>query len=481
VREPIPHHWPVVAASGSDGGPDLVALLGTWAREGHGSLSRRLAHRVRHLIEGGVLPGGWQLPPERHLATRLGTSRTTVTLALDELRAEGLLYSRQGSGTYVAGPGTTAPYGTRIAEHLLSGPGIDLAKGDAPDLSHLPAVSLEMWQLNASCGGAAVNTAGLPAMRQAIADLYGAGGTTGRPRPTEPRQVHVTAGSHQATHLLVAALAAPGQAVALAELSYAGLFDILDSLGVRPLAVRLDRGGMDPAHLEHVLVHEKPALLYHQAGPQIPTGQVESVARTRAIAATLDRHPVPVIEDTTLAAMSFAGVAPMLADHCKVATVHSTGSLSKTCWAGIRIGWMRGPAPFVEQTVYRHLSDDLGPSVPSQLLALQLLPHLDEIAVLRRRALEESVDAALAQLGRVLPEVVVAKPDGGSILWLRFPVEDTTALVSLAHTYDVRLAPDSIHTVSRRPGAFIRIDVDRARPLVQEGIERLATAWRAHG
>ena len=167
-------------------GPDLVALLDGWAATGHGSLARRLAHGLRLLVDSGVLPGGWRLPPERTLAGQLAVGRTTVTQALDELRVEGLLMSRQGSGTFVVGPAAPVPVGTRVAEHLSSGSGIDLAKGDAPDLSHLPPVSIEMWQLNAHVrrrrrerGRAAGDASG---DRRAVL----AGGTTGRPALPNP-------------------------------------------------------------------------------------------------------------------------------------------------------------------------------------------------------------------------------------------------------------------------------------------------------
>src|SRR6266508_623979 len=109
-------------------GPDLVAMLEGWASTGHGSLPRRLAHGLRVLIDSGVLPGGWHVPPERALAGQLAVGRTTVTQALDELRGEGLVTSIQGSGTYVVGPSAPLPVGTRVAEHLSSGPGIDVAK-----------------------------------------------------------------------------------------------------------------------------------------------------------------------------------------------------------------------------------------------------------------------------------------------------------------------------------------------------------------
>ncbi|HET9441911.1 MAG TPA: hypothetical protein VFO65_01240, partial [Acidimicrobiales bacterium] len=134
--------------------------------------------------------------------------------------------------------------------------------------------------------------------------------------------------------------------------------------------------------------------------------------------------------------------------------------------------------PIVEESIYRHLGWDLGPSVPSQVLALQLLPHLDDIAAERRRRLRAAVDAALAQLGGAIPEAMTVRPDGGSVLWARFPVDDSTALVDMARRHGVRVAPGSIHAVGKAPGPFVRIDVDRPPGVVAEGIERLARAWR---
>lgn len=456
----------------------MAALMEGWLERGHGPLPRRLVSSLRHLLNAGVLPPGWQLPPERTLARRLGVSRTTVTQALDELRGIGLLESTQGRGTFVMGPEAARPPGTRIIEHLASGPGIDLAKGDAPDLSHLPDIAVEMWQLADHVGGAAVHAAGLDAMRAAVADLYCRGGVTGRPRLTDPTQIHVTAGSHQATSLLLSTLAPRGARVAVAEWSYAGLFDILDRCELRPIGVPLDRHGLEPDALNDVIRRHRPAVMYFQAGPQIPTGQCSPEHRIYEIARLVDEYDLTVIEDTTVASTTFTTPATMLADTCRHATVVTTGSLSKLCFSGLRIGWIRGPHDLVSNTAYRHLGHDLGASTPSQILALQLLPHLDLITDRRRAGLREGVVAALDQLAHVLPDARIEPPAGNSILWARMPLDDATEFIDLARRHGVRIAPGSIHHPTRTTTPFVRIDIDRPKAIAEEGIDRLGAAWR---
>jgi GntR family transcriptional regulator / MocR family aminotransferase len=64
-------------------------------------LFQQVYEQIRNGILAGRLRAGARLPPSRTLAENLGMSRTTVLNALDQLRAEGYLRGKIGSGTFV--------------------------------------------------------------------------------------------------------------------------------------------------------------------------------------------------------------------------------------------------------------------------------------------------------------------------------------------------------------------------------------------
>lgn len=73
-------------------------------------LYRQLVSHLRDDIIKGVFPVGSQLPTEEDLAVRFNVSRHTVREALRQLRADGLVSSRQGSGTTVMPPPPSTPF-----------------------------------------------------------------------------------------------------------------------------------------------------------------------------------------------------------------------------------------------------------------------------------------------------------------------------------------------------------------------------------
>ncbi len=479
----MPHYWCVnpqanqatVATSTpfAMSAPDVASVLAGWSESAHGALARRLANALRQAVYAGLIGDQVRLPPERALARALGVGRSTITAALDELRGEGLLESRQGSGTAVRGVHPVLS-SSRIAEHFSGLPGIDLAAGNPPDPSHWPTLKVDVSDLISDGGGPGVHPLGLDSLRAALADFHHRDGLV-----TDASQVHVTSGAHQAIALVVAACANPGEQVAVEETSYPGIFDIIDTLRARALPLETDSAGIRPESLQRALVERRPKVLYVQNGPHNPTGRVPAPGRLRELAAILDRHDTIVVEDSTLAELAFKGrVRPELATLCRRAMVASVGSFSKVAWAGLRIGWLRAPAPLIERTMHLRLGTDLGAAIPSQLFAVQLLPHLGALAEDRRRVLAETVGRAIQRVQTDFPNWQLVEPQGGSVLWTRLPVPDSGPFVQIARRHGVHVAPGSVARAGRKADPHIRICVDRPWPLVDAGLSRLGFAWR---
>lgn len=73
-------------------------------------LWRQLVQSLRTDILRGTFRVGSQLPTEEELCERFSVSRHTVREALRQLRADGLVSSRQGSGTTVMPPPPSTPF-----------------------------------------------------------------------------------------------------------------------------------------------------------------------------------------------------------------------------------------------------------------------------------------------------------------------------------------------------------------------------------
>ena len=69
---------------------------------------------LRRLIAAGATADGGRLPTERDWAQRLGVGRTVVRAALEVLEEEGLIWRRQGKGTFLGQP--PDPHGVIAAD-----------------------------------------------------------------------------------------------------------------------------------------------------------------------------------------------------------------------------------------------------------------------------------------------------------------------------------------------------------------------------
>lgn len=76
--------------------------LGGLDPEDSRSPSKQIADQLRSAIASGRLRPLAKLPSQKQLSERYGVARETVKAALRQLTAEGLIVSRQGSGSFVS-------------------------------------------------------------------------------------------------------------------------------------------------------------------------------------------------------------------------------------------------------------------------------------------------------------------------------------------------------------------------------------------
>jgi GntR family transcriptional regulator len=76
----------------------------------------QVADALREQIRDGTYPPGAQLPTERALMDTWRVSSKTIRAALDRLRAEGYIISRQGVGSFVRAPGALRRMSSDLTE-----------------------------------------------------------------------------------------------------------------------------------------------------------------------------------------------------------------------------------------------------------------------------------------------------------------------------------------------------------------------------
>ncbi|HEY5912438.1 MAG TPA: GntR family transcriptional regulator [Verrucomicrobiae bacterium] len=98
-------------------------LLGPISPAADGTLYQQIVDRLKREVSEGRLKPGAPLPSFRQLAEELLVSVITVKRAYEELEREGIIFRRQGLGTFVAEQGRDRSREAKLAaaRELLSG------------------------------------------------------------------------------------------------------------------------------------------------------------------------------------------------------------------------------------------------------------------------------------------------------------------------------------------------------------------------
>jgi DNA-binding transcriptional MocR family regulator len=430
------------------------------------------------------------LPAERELARRLGVSRTTVVSAYDLLRQEGLLLSRQGSGTRIRprtpgdSPALREP-APSLRQHPVYRSLVEGASGTIEFLgAHLPGAG-EIGERLLALGGEPLSSLarepgyvplGVPELRRAIARHLDGWGL-----PTREEQVLVTSGAQQAIGLAGALFLQRADAVVLENPTYLGAIDIFASLGARAISLPVGAEGISSEDLREAVERHDPRLVYLMPTFHNPTGCLLPERERRSIARLAEERQIPIVEDNTLADLSLgADPPPPIAAFSRAAPVLTVGSLSKLFWGGLRIGWVRASEEIVTRLARLKIMADLGSSVLSQAAAVRLLEDADGVRKLRRREIAARFQELTAQLSRLLPDWTWFPPAGGLSLWVRLPRGSAEEFVAVALRHGVSVVPGSLASPDGGGSDHLRLPFVLEPRAMTEGVERLARAWKAY-
>ena len=379
---------------------------------------------MRTLLSDGRLAVGTRVPSERELATALGVGRGTVAAAYEELREGGYLARRRGSGTWTALPAAPSP--TPVLPFAPSSGASSAIAPGVIDLAHAaPAAPAEVMALAGQEALAALpdhlvgpgyDLLGLPALRTVVAERLTAQGLV-----TAPDEVMITAGSQHAHALVVRALARPGDRILLEQPTYPNAIDLVRHASARPVPMALDRDAAgrtrwDVPAFAAALRESAPALAYlvpdhhnPRAGSWTPRRAAPWSRRPAATASRWSSTTACATSGSTSPSRRRSGAWATVPGEAPVLTL---GSLSKTIWGGVRIGWLRGPRAVLRRVATSRASDDIASPVLEQLVAVALLRRVDAVLPERRTVMAARRDHLLGALARALPDWSAPPADG---------------------------------------------------------------------
>lgn len=471
------------------GAAQLARLLGPPARRsGAGRLPayRALAEGIRLLVLEGRVPVAARLPAERELAGALGVSRTTVAAAYEALRAEGYAVSRRGAGSWTAVPdgrpvpaGGLEPLPPEAADSVID---LGIAALPAPEPWLTRAMTGAVAELPAYAATHGDFPAGLPALREAIAERY-----TARGVPTMPEQIMVTTGAMGAVAAAARLFAGRGDRIAVEAPSYANVLQLLRESGARlvPVAMREGLAGWDLGAWRRVLRDAAPPMAYVIPDFHNPTGALIGDEQRRELVEAARAAGVALLADETMAELAIdppAGMPRSLAAFDRGGgTVVALGSASKTFWPGMRIGWVRAAPEVVRRMVAARAYLDLGSPVVEQLALVWLMrgEGWDRAIALRRALAGANRDALVAAVRRRLPDWRFEVPAGGLTMWVRTGDVSGSRLAVAAEQFGVRVPAGTRFGVDGAFEGYVRLPFSAGGPVAEEAVARLAAAAEA--
>lgn len=439
--------------------------------------SEQLALSLKHLIETGTWKLHEKLPSLRQQAETSGFSLITVMNAYQELEAQGLIYSKEKLGYFVA----DNPLQTALAKKVVLNEKIEInslvfrylksiqSEKIVPLGSAFPNSQLlyspKLMQTLAQQAKHRISyeqTPSLPPgnyeLRKQIAQRYCMQGI-----PTDPSGIVITSGGLDALNLSLKAMTQAGDYILLQETIFYGAWQAAENLGLKVITI--------PEHPEHGLDLEafKKAITSYpikvcllMLNSHNPIGFTVNEDIKFELAKLLHEHEIYLIEDDVYEELYYDQKKPLsMKYYDQQNLVLHCSSFSKTLGAGFRVGWVYA-GKFSEHIQHVQLMSTISVNSFIQNALADYLTHRHYEKHLKnlRNTLKRLKNQYYQYLIKKLPEdCQVSYYPSGYFLWITLPQHiDSSRIYEKMILNDIGVAPSILFYRKNKKQNHIRIN-----------------------
>lgn len=317
-------------------------------------------------------------------------------------------------------------------------------------------------------------TAGLPQLRQYIADRYNR--IFGLSLTAD--NIIITTGSQQALDLIGKVLLDKGDGVVVERPTYLAAIQAFSMRRSVFYPVELTEEGMDAGQLAEAL--QNPVkFIYAIPDFQNPTGLTYSAENRKHIGDILKDRDVVLVEDDPYGELRFEGERLPYIGVGKLQNSILLGTFSKTVTPGMRTGFIISENPeLLKYISIAKEASDLHTNIFSQYLIWDYLENndLDNHIAKIRELYQKQAQAMMDAMDRYFPSAVeYTKPEGGMFLWVTLP-EGVSAMSLFPKALERKVAfvPGDPFYTDRKNVGTMRLNYTNADcETIEEGIRRL--------
>ena len=278
--------------------------------------------------------------------------------------------------------------------------------------------------------------AGIPELRQAIADHY----SSAERLPTQAAQVVVSNGAKQSLHNALMALTGPGDEVIIPAPYWVSYADLVKLTGATPVIVETTEAAgfkLTPETFRGAVTQRTKLLMLNS--PSNPTGVVYHRDELEAIAEAVLETPIGVISDEIYEQLTYDGAEPTcfaaLRPGLAERTVTISGVSKTYAMTGWRIGWAVAAPEIAKFMGDLQSQETSNPCSVSQWAALEAVTGpQDSVAVMHAQFTRRR--AYVLERVRGLPDVTCLPPGGAFYAFMNVSKH-------FGRTLGRRLIPDS--------------------------------------